>query len=81
MSNESNPILVSIDIDDLTDVVGNLGVDVVSWNPSSVSSALSSAAYNPNTCPAVPATALSTCRHLGAPLEGRAVVINRVVCH
>lgn len=62
MSNEKDQVPVSIDIDDLTEVVGGLSFSVVSLNQSLVSaSPLGSVAYNPDTCPTSPGTPVSTC--------------------
>src|SRR4051794_40262885 len=53
---------VSIDVDDLTEVVGGLAFSVTPLNQTLVaSSPLSSVAYNPDTCPTSPGTPVSTC--------------------
>lgn len=79
MSNESEQAPVSIDIDDLTEVVGDLSFNVASLNQSLVSSPLSSVAYNPDTCPTTPGGPVSTCMCPGAKLGGGAIFTNPII--
>ncbi len=72
---------VSIDIDDLTEVVGGLSFSVVPLSESLVSaSSLGSVAYNPDTCPTTPGTPVSTCMCPSSKVGlGGGVVINPVI--
>jgi hypothetical protein len=55
MSNEKASVPVSIDIDDLTEVVGGATFAVTSLNQSLVAaSPLVNVAFDPNTCPTTP---------------------------
>ncbi len=81
MSNEKAQPPVSIDIDDLTEVVGGLSFSVTPLNQTLVStSPLSSVAYNPDTCPTTPGTPVSTCMCPSSKVGlGGDVLINPVV--
>ena len=82
MSNEKALPPVSIDIDDLTEVVGGLSFNVTSLNQTLVSaSPLASVAYNPDTCPTSPGTPVSTCMCPSSKvgIGGGGLVINPAV--
>jgi hypothetical protein len=81
MSKHTTQAPVSIDIDDLTEVVGGLSFTVQPLNQKLVSaSPLSSVAHDPDTCPTTPGTPLSSCMCPGVKGGiGGGAVINPVV--